>query len=439
MIISVIGFGHIGSVIGSVIANQNNFVYGIDKNKELLNSFLDKKKPISEPGLQELVSSKIDKKYLYLTDKIEKVSESDVVIITVGTPLGENNKADLSHLSATCEELEPYIKEGHLILVKSTVPPGTTRNVVHKLLSKNKKNIDVVFSPERLAEGNAIKELKTLPIIIGGLTDDSAERASEFWKNTINVETIIVNSAETSEFVKLANNAWIDLNIGLAHDLARLSDNLDLNIDIVEVINAANTLKKGSSNVNILTPSNGVGGYCLTKDPWFLYTLGLESGLELSTIKSGRIANDIMPKYCANKITEFFNKKNSDFSNYKISILGLSFKTDSGDIRFTPVLPFIKHLEKSGFKKLFIFDPLVTENDLNKINLKLNNDIYETIRNSDCVIFMTAHKEIANLSINDLQNNCNKNALIFDGRRYFTKVEIREIVSRGLSYTGVGR
>ena len=103
------------------------------------------------------------------------------------------------------------------------MPPGTTRNVVHKLLSKNKKNIDVVFSPERLAEGNAIKELKTLPIIIGGLTDESAERASEFWKNTINVETIIVNSAETSEFVKLANNAWIDLNIGLAHDLARLS------------------------------------------------------------------------------------------------------------------------------------------------------------------------------------------------------------------------
>ena len=159
----------------------------------------------------------------------------------------------------------------------------------------------------------------------------------------------------------------------------------------------------------------------------------------MSTIKSGRIANDIMPEYCANKITKFFKKKDSDFSNYKISILGLSFKTDSGDIRFTPVLPFIKYLEKSGFKKLFIFDPLVTENDLNKINLKLNNDIYETIHNSDCVIFMTAHKEIANLSINDLQKNCNKNALIFDGRRYFTKVEIREIISRGLSYTGVGR
>ena len=111
MIISVIGFGHIGSVIGSVIANQNNFVYGIDKNRELLDSFLDKKIPISEPGLQKLVSSKIDKKYLCLTDKIEKVLESDVVIITVGTPLGENNKADLSHLSATCEELEPYIKK----------------------------------------------------------------------------------------------------------------------------------------------------------------------------------------------------------------------------------------------------------------------------------------------------------------------------------------
>ncbi len=439
MIISVIGFGHIGSVIGSVIANQNNFVYGIDKNKELLNSFLDKKKPISEPGLQELVSSKIDKKYLYLTDKIEKVSESDVVIITVGTPLGENNKADLSHLSATCEELEPYIKEGHLIFVKSTVPPGTTKNVVHKLLSKNKKNIDVVFSPERLAEGNAINELLTLPIIIGGLTDESAERASEFWKNTINVETIIVNSAETSEFVKLANNAWIDLNIALAHDLARLSDTLEHDIDIIEVISAANSLKKGNSNVNILAPSNGVGGYCLTKDPWFLYTLGKEKGIELETIKSGRVSNDIMPEHSSQKIINFFNKSKKNLSKIKIAILGLSFKSNSGDIRFTPVLPFIEKMKKAGFENFSYFDDLVTSNDLKKMNIKTNKYILDTIKGADCIVFMAAHNEILNLKIEDIANYSNDSALIFDGRRYFTRHEIDQIKKLNLNYTGIGR
>ena len=151
MKISVIGFGHIGSVIASVIASKEFTVVGIDKNKKLINNFLNNDYPISEPGLQELVNKKISDKYLTITHDLESISISDVIIITVGTPLGENNKPNLSHLSETCKEIEPYVKNGQLVLVKSTIPPGTTRKIVHEILS-NKKNIDVVFSPERLAE-----------------------------------------------------------------------------------------------------------------------------------------------------------------------------------------------------------------------------------------------------------------------------------------------
>ncbi len=439
MIISVIGFGHIGSVIGSVIASDDFFVYGIDKNNDLLNSFINEQSPISEPGLQELVTYKLKEKNLLLTNNIKHISESDVVIITVGTPLGENYKADLSQLSKTCNEIQPYINDGQLILIKSTIPPGTTRNIVYKILSKNKKNIDVVFSPERLAEGNAINELKTLPIIVGGINNKASERASEFWKKSIDVETIIVKSAETSEFVKLANNAWIDLNIALAHDLARLSDTLDHDIDIIEVISAANSLKKGNSNVNILAPSNGVGGYCLTKDPWFLYTLGKEKGIELETIKSGRVSNDIMPEHSSQKIINFFNKSKKNLSKIKIAILGLSFKSNSGDIRFTPVLPFIEKMKKAGFKNFSYFDDLVTSNDLKKMNIKTNKYILDTIKGADCIVFMAAHNEILNLKIEDIANYSNDSALIFDGRRYFTRHEIDQIKNLNLNYTGIGR
>ncbi len=437
--ISVIGFGHIGSVIGSVLADEKHHVIGIDKNKNLIESFKKKESPISEPGLQELVSKKLELKHLELTDKLSPLLKSDVVIITVGTPLGENDKADLTHLSQTCSEIEQYLKDGQLILIKSTVPPGTTRKIVNKELQKNNKNIDVVFSPERLAEGNAIMELKDLPIIVGGISNQAAERASKFWKNSIGVETIVVNSVETAEFVKLANNAWIDLNIALAHDLARLSDNLEYDIDILEVIKAANSLKKGSSNVNILSPSNGVGGYCLTKDPWFLYSLGNELGIELNTIKSGRISNEMMPKYSAEKIINFFNRKAFVFSKVKIAVLGLSFKTDSGDIRFSPVIPFLNYIKEAGFNNVSVFDPLVTENDLKKIDFKLENNILDAIHQADCIAFMTAHKDIKNLKIEILASECKASALIVDGRRYFSREEIQTIKNYDLNYTGIGR
>ena len=120
----------------------------------------------------------------------------------------------------------------------------------------------MVFSPERLAEGNAISELQQLPIVVGGISEKGSARGSRFWKQTLNVQTIDVKSAETAEMVKLANNAWIDLNIALANDLARLVDKLPYQIDVLKVIKAANSLKKGSNFVNILLPSNGVGGYC---------------------------------------------------------------------------------------------------------------------------------------------------------------------------------
>lgn len=439
MIVSVIGFGHIGSVIGSVIASKKYHVYGIDRNRNLLNAFSKGISPISEPGLEKLVTNKIDSNYLELTESLNSIKKSEVIIITVGTPLGENNKADLSHLTETCIELEPHIKSGQLILVKSTIPPGTTKEIVYKTLSKNNKKIDVVFSPERLAEGNAINELKDLPIIVGGISSGASARACKFWRDALGVNTIEVNSTETSEFVKLANNAWIDLNIGLAHDLARLSDSLEYDIDIIEVINAANSLKKGTSNVNILTPSNGVGGYCLTKDPWFVYTLGSEKGIELGTIKSGRISNEMMPKHSANKIINFFNKRTNDLSEIKISVLGLSFKSNSGDIRFTPVLPFLDYMKEAGFQKFSYFDPLVTENDLKKINIKTNSNILDSIESADCLVFMTAHEKIKDLKITDIVSKCNRNALIFDGRRYFTRDQISDIKSNGLNYMGIGR
>ena len=352
--------------------------------------------------------------------------------------MDKNYLPDLSQLKNTCFEIKKFIKSGQIICVKSTIPTGITRNLIHKILGKE-KNIDLAFCPERFSEGTAIKEFKSLPIVVGGISDKAASKVANFWLKVMNVKIIKVKNAETAEFVKLATNAWIDLNIGYVNDLARLVDQLNTNIDILDVVAASNTLKKGKNFVNILLPSIGVGGYCLTKDPWFVYSLGKKNNIDLQTIKAGRIANDLMPRFAANKIYEYLDKKKIDYQNAKIAILGLSFKSDSGDIRFTPVIPFIKDLIDNGIKNIKIYDPLVTKEDQKKIRIKTFKSSYEVIKESDCIIIAAAHKQIKKLNIEYFAKLSKNGALILDGRRYFSKQEIIQIEKKGFVYKGIGR
>ena len=177
--IEVVGFGHIGSGIGAVLADNGHSIYGIDQNKKLMSSFTNGDDPISEPHLQQLVSKGIRLKKLKLTSDFNVIEKVDSIIITVGTPLNDQYKADLSNLIDCCSKIEPFLRDNQLILLKSTVPPGTTREIVNKLLCKE-KFVDVVFSPERLAEGNAISELQQLPIVVGGISEKGSARGSLF-------------------------------------------------------------------------------------------------------------------------------------------------------------------------------------------------------------------------------------------------------------------
>ena len=268
--------------------------------------------------------------------------QSDVIIVTVGTPL-KNNKPNFNQIDNVCKSLLKHCKKNQLIILKSTVMPGTTRKYFSKLF---KKKLFISYSPERIAEGNALKEFKKIPIINSGINKISQKRSEYFWKNKMKFETISVSSLETAEMSKLADNAWIDLNIALANELAKFIDINNLNTDVLEVIKTANTLKKGDSYVNILMPSIGVGGYCLTKDPLFLHYTAKQKGLMLNTFKAGRKVNDSMPSYATSKILNFY--KNT--KNLNILIIGLSFKSNTGDIRFSPIFDLIKNLQKKDLK-----------------------------------------------------------------------------------------
>ena len=436
--VAIVGFGYIGSVIGSVLANQGYLVYGVESNNRIIMSVNNKKSPFNEPGLEELIAKNVGLKRLFVSNNASVIKDCETVIITVGTPLTEDYTADTTHLEAAILSIKPYLQKNTLVMIKSTVPPHTTNKLVAPLL-EDIEGVKIAFCPERLAEGKAIQEFMTIPIVVGGINSKSTKLAGDFWREALNTEIIEVNDATTAEMVKLSDNLWIDLNIALAGELAKIADQLE--IDVLEVISAANTLPKGikGQNVNILMPSVGVGGYCLTKDPWFVQQLGSSYGIELNLPKYGRLVNESMPIYSAELIDSLLKEKFEDTKNIKIAILGIAFKNNTGDCRFTPTKRVIDALQKLDYK-LEICDPWTDEQDEKMVtDLPVSKDIEATIKNADCIAFLAGHDEFQELLLERVAHLVNENALIFDGRMFFKKEEIEKMNQLGLRYKGVGR
>src|SRR5690606_21255350 len=257
---AVIGMGYVGSATAAVLADVGVDVVGIDVDPDLIDRLERRRFRLSEPGLPELLYRGLDSGRLRVTTDYGPVSDVDVVIVAVGTPVQDTELVDV-YLRAACAELSKRLRKGQLVILKSTVPPGVPRKLVAPLLEGDGltvgEDFGLAFCPERLSEGRALHELRTFPMVVGGWCADSGAAAAAFWRRTLGVEIVPCSSLESAEMVKLAGNWWIDHNIALANDLAKLC--ATLNVDVLEVIAAANTMPKGSGNVNILLPSVGVG------------------------------------------------------------------------------------------------------------------------------------------------------------------------------------
>lgn len=439
--VGIVGFGYIGSCIGGILADKGLKVTCIDTNKEIIKEVNNGAISINEPGLKELIKKGVQSGRLDASSDFSCLSKMDVIIITVGTPLSDEYSADMSHLISASESVSKFLKKGQLVILKSTIPPYTTEDIVKPALEKSglkaSKDFGIVFSPERLAEGNALKEFMSIPIVVGGIDNKSLDAASCFWECILNVEVIKVSNARTAEMVKLADNLWIDLNIALGNEMAKLSDKMD--IDVMEVINAANTLPKVDYNVNILMPSMGVGGYCLTKDPWFIHHIGKKYGLDIKTPITSREINCSMPLYTFELIRSSIESQDKALNNSKVAVLGLSFKSNTGDCRFTPTKHVIKLLEESGCK-LSIYDPRVIQKDANDVTkIPMSDSIEDAVRGADCIAFFTGHEEFKKFPIKDLKNLANSKCSLIDGRNIFSNEDVQQIKKVGFIYQGIGK
>ena len=349
--VAVIGFGYIGSVIAAVLAERGLSVVGIDTNAAMIAEVAAGRCPIPEPGLEALVAAGVASGRLTASTDPAAAKGAKAVLITVGTPLSEAFEANLSHIRAACEAVAPYAHDGQIVMIKSTVPPGTTR-AMHDAVFAPRAKVHMAFSPERLAEGQAIRDLASIPILVGGMDAAASDAGAAFWRDALpGVEVMALSSPEAAEMVKLADNLWIDLNIALANELAKLVDALPWPIDVMEVIGGANSLKKGQHHVNILYPANGVGGYCLTKDPWFVDAIGRRAGVEMKIPRASREVNNSMPGHVFAQVDGVLKAKGIAAKDAKVALLGFAFKSNSGDTRFTPVGPLVAALRDGRLRR----------------------------------------------------------------------------------------
>ncbi|MEO3977630.1 nucleotide sugar dehydrogenase [Streptomyces sp. CAU 1734] len=437
--VAVVGFGYVGSCLSAVLAGRGLEVVGVDTDETLVAEIGRGYCRFQEEGLAELIGRTTAAGLLRVTSDPAAVEGADVVVIAVGTPVRPDGSLADEQLREVCEELGGRLRPGTLVLLKSTVSPGTTRTVVAPLLEKGGlvagRDFALAFTPERLAEGAALRELGTFPIVVGGFDEESTRTAAGFWERSLGVGTIVVDSLESAEIVKLADNWWIDLNIALANELAQFCDLFGA--DVMEVIGAANTIAKGGGSVNILTPGVGVGGSCLTKDPWMVWRAARERGVEIRTAPVGREVNSLMPGHTAGLIVEGLAALGRPAAGSRVAVLGLSFKSGSGDLRATPVLDTVRALTAAG-AEVRTYDPLADRAAATAMfGIAPEESVAEAVRGADCVAVLARHPELAGLDFGELP--LAGRALVLDGRDCFSAGEIAAVRGAGHVYRGIGR
>jgi len=423
-VISIIGLGRVGLPTAVIFASKGYKVVGVDVDIDKVRAVNNGKCYIREPGLDVLLREAVSKGFLKATtNTLEAINESEAVIITVPTPV-RDGVIDLSYLRGALVAVQEGLRRGLLVVVESTVPPGTTVGFVKPFLEGSGFRVEEDFYlahvPERIAPGRAVEELLSMPRVVGGVGPRSTEKAIELYSR-VNPR-LLPTDATTAEFVKLAENAYRDLNIAFANLLALIAERLG--IDVYEAIRLANTHKR----VNIHMPGAGVGGPCLTKDPYMLASITSDFwGSEL--IRVARKINEYMPIHTVGIVEKALKDAELDVEGARITVLGAAYKGGVDDIRESPSKYVVRELLARG-SKVIVYDPYTNES----FGAERASSLEDAVNGSDALVIVTDHPEFKNLDL-DIIGRFMRHRIVVDGRRV---IELHQAVKHGFRYYGVG-
>jgi UDP-N-acetyl-D-mannosaminuronic acid dehydrogenase len=345
--ICVLGLGYIGLPTASIFASNGLKVTGVDVNERILTSLRQGKPHIEEPGLRALVQAALASGNLSIA---AQPGPADVFLIAVPTPVREDKRADLRAVIAAAESIVPQLRRGNLVVLESTSPPRTTVDIVAPILERSGlhagADFHLAYSPERVLPGQILRELVENARVIGGIDRASAEAGRDLYSVFVRGE-IVLTDATTAEMVKLMENTYRDISIAAANEFARLADHFG--VDVWDAIALANLHPR----INILRPGPGVGGHCVSVDPWFL----VESAPEITPlIRQARLTNDGQPAFAASLIERALG----GLQGRAIAALGLTYKPEVDDLRESPAIEVARRLAEGG-ARVKTFEPYAAE------------------------------------------------------------------------------
>jgi UDP-N-acetyl-D-mannosaminuronic acid dehydrogenase len=389
--ICVLGLGYIGLPTASTFATHGLKVVGVDINPYVIETLRNGDIHIHEPGLRAVVESALTSGQLTVSFEPE---EADAFLIAVPTPFYEDKHgeyegrqyrlADMRAVTAATEAILPYLRKDNLVILESTSPPRTTIDLVQPILERSglKAGIDfhLCYSPERVLPGQILRELIENARVVGGITPQSAEMGCALYATFVKGE-ILATDATTAEMVKLMENTTRDVNIAIANEFARLAEKFG--VDVWEAIRLANRHPR----INILQPGPGVGGHCISVDPWFF----VETAPELTPlIYHARQVNDRQPHFVVEKVKRALGS----LRDKKIAALGLAYKPDVDDLRESPAVEIVHLLQKEG-AKVKAWEPFQREANLPGIDMAAS--LATAIQDSDMLLLLVKHTEFMSL------------------------------------------
>ena len=445
--IAVVGMGYVGIPAAALFADVEGFtVVGIQRRSKRSGWKIDwlnqGKNPIGgdEPGLSELIERVVKKGTFRVTENFSEVKDVDTILIDVQTPTDEKGVPHYDSLKEVSTIIGKHLKKGQMVVIESTVAPGTTEHMVKPLLEQQSgltagKDFSLVFSYERVMVGRLIKNIVYLPRIVGGIDEGSTQRGVELYKHIVK-EKIYPTTALTAEVSKVVENTYRDVNIAFANEVALMCESLG--VDVYKVRELVNTLPNDPSNPaanpvrNMHFPGAGVGGHCLPKDPW-LFKYGVDTygkfPVEPHVIVDSRKLNMFMPLHVVELLEEALKEANMKLKDAKIAILGVAFLENSDDTRNTPTQPLYEALQKKHANPV-LHDPYVRDFDY-----PFTKDLNEVIAGADALVLLTKHKEYVTLDLAAIKKKM-RHPVLIDGRNAFKKDDCEKL---GFIYKGVGK
>lgn len=417
--IGVVGLGYVGLPLAVDVALAGYNTIGFDILQRRVDQVNNADNYIGDVLDEELIEV-ISKKKLNATTDYAFIKECDLICVAVPTPLDKYHQPDVKYVVSSTKDIAKYIKKGAMVILESTTYPGTTEEVVMPILEESGfkvgKDIYLGFSPERVDPGNKSYKTRNTPKVVGGVTKEGTEIAATFYRNVLSAEIHEVSSPKVAEMEKILENTFRNINIGLVNEMAILCHKMGINI--WEVIDAAATKPYGFMP---FYPGPGLGGHCIPIDPFYLTWKAREYDYHTRLIEISGEINNYMPEYVVERTMKILNTRKKALNGAKVLLLGVAYKSDIDDLRESPALKVIEHLEKNGAHVIYN-DPYIPNfvhngKEYDSIDLDEKN-----VSSADIVIITTAHSGY------DFEQLVKWADVIFDTRNATKGINKRNIV-----------